>query len=112
MLRFILNIMLCSLLLIGCENEERIETLSVYPQRIDVDSYANEVFIEIESSSGWEISLPEDCDWVEPAYYSSYVGGTYKMLLDISRNNTSKTRQATISIINSQVTRTISITQM
>ena len=111
MLRFIINIMLCSLLLIGCENEERIETLSVYPQRIDVDSYANEVFIEIESSSGWEISLPEDCDWVEPAYYSSYVGGKYKVQLYFDESDNSNARKATITVSNSKLTHAITISQ-
>ena len=103
--------MLCSLLLVGCDEEDRIETLYVYPSKIDINDNTKETFIEIESSSGWEISLPEDCDWVEPAYYSSYVGGKYKVLLEITNRYYTQPRTAIIYVSNSQLTRSIVINQ-
>lgn len=103
--------MLCSLLLIGCDEEDRIETLYVYPSKIDINDNTKEAFIEIESSSGWEISLPDDCDWVEPAYYSSYVGGKYKVLLEITNRYYTQPRTAIIYVSNSQLTRSIVINQ-
>lgn len=104
--------MLCSLLLVGCDEEDRIETLYVYPSKIDINDNTKETFIEIESSSGWEISLPEDCDWIEPAYYSSYVGGKFRLQLEITFSYYTKPpRSAIIYVSNSQLTRSIVINQ-
>ena len=111
MLRVILNTIFCAVLFIGCEKEVNDERLRVTPSNIEIGCEGGTVQVDIESTSGWEVIVESDCTWVKSDRYESEVGRRQWIKLTISKNNTEKTRNTTITIRNSGQSRDITITQ-
>ena len=96
---------------IGCERPTASETLHVYPDNIAVGKDGKEVFITIESSYAWEISIPDDCSWIKCRQNSNAASGRFKVLLDIDETLSSDIRSTTIMVKNAYTSSYITVTQ-
>ena len=104
-------LLICLLLFAGCEKDVNDERLRVTPSNIEIGCEGGTVQVDIESTSGWEVIVESDCTWVKSDRYESEVGRRQWIKLTISKNNTEKTRNTTITIRNSGQSRDITITQ-
>ena len=107
----ILALLLSLLLFVGCEKDVNDERLRVTPENIEIGYEGGTVQVDIESTSGWKVIVPSDCTWVKSDRYESEIGRRQWIKLTISKNNTEKTRNTTITIRNSGQSRDITITQ-
>ena len=107
----ILALLLSLLLFVGCEKEVNDERLRVTPENIEIGCEGGTQQVDIESTSGWKVIVPSDCTWVKSDRYESEIGRRQWIKLTISKNNTEKTRNTTITIRNSGQSRDITITQ-